>query len=101
MMQSKHYRPGILLPQYSSTLSILNPNAAGFGLALPRGRLRYITESSSDSFELEGTFEGHLVQLPCSEQRHPQLSQLAQSLVQPDLECLQGQGILPHLDNLF
>jgi len=48
---------------------------------------------STESLELEGTFKGHLVQLPCSEQEHPQLDQVAQSLVQPGLECLQGWGI--------
>ena len=41
-------------------------------------------------FELEGTLRSHLVQLPCNEQGELQLSQVAQSLVQPDLECLQG-----------
>ena len=39
-----------------------------------------------ESFELEQALEGHLVQLPCSEQGHLQLDQIAQSLVQPDLE---------------
>jgi len=42
---------------------------------------------------LEGTFKGHLVQLPCSEQGHSQLDQVAQSPVQPDLELHQRQGI--------
>jgi len=41
---------------------------------------------------LEGTFKGHLVQTPCSEQGH-QLHQVAQSPVQPGLECFQGWGI--------
>jgi len=45
-----------------------------------------------ESLELERTFKGHQVQLPCSEQGHPQLYQVAQSLVQPGLECLQGWG---------
>lgn len=43
------------------------------------------------SLELERTFKGHLVQLPCNEQ-HPQLNQLTQSLVQSGLEHLQGWG---------
>jgi len=43
--------------------------------------------------ELEETFKGHLVQLPCNEQRHAQLDQVAQDLIQPGLECLQGWGI--------
>lgn len=33
----------------------------------------------TESFELEGTFKGHLVQLRCSEQGHAQLNQVAQS----------------------
>ena len=43
--------------------------------------------------ELEGIFKGHLTQLPCNEQGQPQSDQVAQSLVQPDLESLQGRGI--------
>lgn len=43
-------------------------------------------------FWLEGTFKGHLVQLPCREQGHLQLDQVAQSSVQPDRECFQGWG---------
>ena len=39
-------------------------------------------------FELWGTFKDHQVQLPCNEQGHQQLKQVAESLVQPDLECL-------------
>jgi len=42
---------------------------------------------------LEGTFKVHVDQAPCSEQRHLQLGQVAQSLIQPDLECFQGWGI--------
>lgn len=34
-----------------------------------------------ESFELDGTFEGHLLQLPCNEHGHLQLHQAAQSLV--------------------
>jgi len=43
-----------------------------------------------DSFELEGTAKGHLVQPLCSDQGHLQFKQVVQSLVQLDLECLQG-----------
>ena len=43
-------------------------------------------------FGLEGTFRGHLVQLPHSEQGHLQPDQVAQSPVQPGLECFQGWG---------
>jgi len=44
-------------------------------------------------FGLEGTFKAHLVQLPCHEQGHLQPDQVAQSPIQPDLECFQGWGI--------
>lgn len=40
-------------------------------------------------FGLRGTFKGHLLQAPGSEQAHPQLQQAAQSLVQQDLESFQ------------
>ena len=43
--------------------------------------------------ELEGAFKGYLVQLPCNEQGHPQLNQVAQRPLHPDLECVQGWGI--------
>ena len=39
-----------------------------------------------ESFELEETFKGHLVQLPCNEQGHPMLDQAAQGLIQPALK---------------
>jgi len=40
------------------------------------------------SFGLKGSLKGQLVQLPCSEKGHLQLSQVAHSPVQSDLECL-------------
>jgi len=43
-------------------------------------------------FELEGTLKDHLVQLPCNEQRHLQLDQVAHSTIQPHLKCVQGLG---------
>ena len=46
-----------------------------------------------ESLELEGTFKGHLVQLPCNEQGRVQPHQVAQGLIQPRLESLQGWGI--------
>jgi len=46
-----------------------------------------------ESFELEGILKGHLLQLPCNEQGHLQLDKIAQSPIQPDLECLQRQAI--------
>jgi len=41
---------------------------------------------------LEGALKGHLVQLPCNEHGHPQLDQVAQSPINPGLECPQGWG---------
>ena len=46
-----------------------------------------------ESLELEGTFKGHLVQLPCNEQGRAQLDQVAQGLIQFHPESLQGWGI--------
>ncbi|KAK4823976.1 hypothetical protein QYF61_008595 [Mycteria americana] len=46
-----------------------------------------------ERFGLEGTFKGHLVQPRCNEQGHLQLDQVAQSPVQPGLECFQGWSI--------
>jgi len=46
-----------------------------------------------ESFELEGIFKAHPVQLPCNERGHLQLHQVAQSPVQSDLEYLQGWSI--------
>ena len=46
-----------------------------------------------ESLELERTSIGHLVQLPCNEQGNLQLDQVAQALIQPHLESVQGQGI--------
>ena len=50
-------------------------------------------------FGSEGTFKDHLVQPPCSEQGHFQWDQVAQSPVQPGLECFHGWGI-DHLTGL-
>ena len=47
----------------------------------------------TEPLELEETSEGHIVQLPCNEQGHPQLDQVAQGLLQPHLGSLWGQGI--------
>ena len=44
-------------------------------------------------FELERTLKGHLVQLPCNEQGHLQLSQLLRAPIQTELECLPGWDI--------
>jgi len=47
-----------------------------------------------ERFVLEGAFEGQLAQPPCNEQGHVQLDQVAQSSVQPDLECFHVFNIL-------
>ena len=44
--------------------------------------------------ELEETFKDHLVQLPCNEQGHPQLGQVAQTLVSLTLEVSRDGEIL-------
>ena len=51
----------------------------------------------TELFQLDRTFKGHLVHVPCNEQGHLQLYQVAQSPVQPDLECLQRMGHPPSL----
>jgi len=47
----------------------------------------------SDSFELEGTLKGQLIQLLYTEQGHLQLEHVTQLPIQPELECFQGQDI--------
>lgn len=56
---------------------------------------------TTELLELEGILKGHLLQLPCSDQGHPQLNQVAYSLVQPGLDCLQGWASITSLGNLF
>lgn len=46
-----------------------------------------------EHFKLERTLNGHLVYLPFKKQGCLQLNQVAQRPTQPDLGCLQGQGI--------
>ncbi|KAK4818441.1 hypothetical protein QYF61_013128 [Mycteria americana] len=53
----------------------------------------FLPDRSSASSCPDGTFKGHVVQTPCNEQGHLQLDQVAQSPIQPDLECFQGWGI--------
>jgi len=50
---------------------------------------------------LTGTFNDHLVQPSCNKQGHLQLSQVAQSLVQPDLEHFLGWGTHNFSGQLF
>ena len=56
---------------------------------LPITHFHRITEC----FGLEGTFRGHLAQPPCSRQEHLKPDRVAQSPVQPGLECFQGWGL--------
>jgi len=44
-------------------------------------------------YGLEGSLRGHLAQAPCSEQGCLRRDQVAQSPVQPGLECFQGWGL--------
>jgi len=77
--------PGCITPSLSSVQIGDNEH---YGNEKRSGRHRII-----ESLELEGTFKDHLVQLPCNEQGHAQLNQVAQGLTQPGLESLQGWGI--------
>jgi len=52
----------------------------------------WLKEKFIELFKLEGTLKGHPAQLPCNEQGHLQPHQGAQSMLQSDLECLQGRG---------
>ena len=47
----------------------------------------------TECFGLEGTFKGHVAQTPCNEHGHRPLEQVAQSPVQPGLQCFQELGI--------
>lgn len=49
-----------------------------------------------ESFGLEGTFKGHLVEDPYNKQGHLQPDQVAQRLIQLDSECFQG-WVIYHL----
>jgi len=46
---------------------------------------RRLTHRIRESLELKWAFKGHLVQLPCNEQGHPRLDQVALDLIQPYL----------------
>jgi len=54
------------------------------------GLLSEINHRMIECFGLEGTFRGHLAHPPCGEQGYLQLDQVAQSTIQPSLECFQG-----------
>lgn len=40
------------------------------------------------------TFKSHLVQQPYNDQKYLQLDQVAQNLLQPDLECFPGGSLM-------
>ena len=54
-----------------------------------------------DLFELEGTFKGHVVQPPCNEQRHLQLHQCAQSVVEPNETGKRGFTIIFIISKIY
>jgi len=63
--------------------------------------VRVKKEESYNFFICKVILKGHTVQLTCNEQGRLQLDQVAHSLVQPALECLQGWGTHTSLHNLF
>jgi len=50
---------------------------------------------------LEATFKDHLAQPPYVEQGHLQPDQIAQSPIQPGLDCFQGWGIHHLSEQIF
>ena len=50
---------------------------------------------------MEGTFKGHLDQLSCDEQGHPQLDQVTYSLVSLALKVSSGRASTMSLGNVF
>ena len=60
-----------------------HPTAKWFQIVL--GGAAAIIHSTIQWFELEETFKGHLVQLPCNEQEYLQLDQGAQNPSSPTL----------------
>jgi len=74
----------------SSDVLPVSPNAQLSPCTPPASKSTpQITECSG----LEGTFRGHLVIPTCGKQGHLQPDQVAQSPVQPGLECFQGWGL--------
>jgi len=64
------------------------------GKVLHLGQYQYrMNHSIMECFGLEGTFRGHIVQTHCSKHRYLQLDQVAQSPIQPDLECFHRWGL--------
>jgi len=63
-------------------------------LKIESAKAKRITESFGVGRDLKVC----LIELTCNEHGYLQLNQVAQSLIQPDLECLQpGKGLPPSL----
>jgi len=54
----------------------------------------------TESFQLEGIFKGHLVELPCKEQAHPQLYQVLRTQSSLDLSASRDGASNTPLGNL-
>jgi len=86
---------------FSVAVLFSSPASPGYHLWISsRGsEIPYPPHRITESFELEGTLKGCLVQLPCTEQGRPQLHQCSEP-IQPDLGCLQGWGTTTFLVSL-
>ena len=71
---------------------LLSPmwNIGDLATGLPAQILFFRYRRIIDCFGLEGTLRGHLAQPSCGEQGYLRLDQVAQSPVQPGLECFRG-----------
>jgi len=80
-----------LYPDTADSAEILKCTAHGYK------HTSSLSHRITESFVLEGTLKGHLVQCPCDEQGHLQLHQVllypVSGPIQPDTGRLQGWGI--------
>ena len=79
----------------AAALPVPPPSQASEALQTARTAMQAENPKIKESFELEGTFEGRLVQPPCNEQGHPQLHQGAQSPSSLTLNFSRGGDPLP------